>query len=228
MIRSPRFRKTWRAWWPTLLLVVGLLAFRSAVADWYDVPTGSMQPTIYEGDRILVNKLAYGLRLPFTDVQLARWDDPDRGEIVVLPSPRDGTRLVKRVVAVGGDTVAMQGGVLVINGEPARYTPAAEPRWPLPEADDAAHDFLVEHAADGAHAVMFTPSTPRGRDFGPVTVPDGHVFLSGDNRDNSLDSRWFGFAPVTTVAGHATALVASVDRDRGWRPRLARFFTDLD
>jgi signal peptidase I len=224
----PDVRRHWRSWWPTLLMIIGLLAVRSAVADWYDVPTGSMQPTIYEGDRIFVNKLAYGLRLPFTGVQLARWDDPDRGEIVVLSSPHDGTRLVKRVLAVGGDTVAWRDGALVVNGTPATYTAGETPRWPLPKADVKPHEYLTEDGPDGAHAVMLTPSAPRGHDFGPVTVPDGHVFLSGDNRDNSFDSRWFGFAPVQSVSGHATAIVASLDRDRGWRPRLARFFSDLD
>src|SRR5512132_1022039 len=88
-----------------ILLIVS--SMRSALADWNDVPTGSMKPTIQEGDRVVVNKLAYDLKVPFTTIELLKWADPQRGDIVVLFSPQDGTRLVKRVVAVPGDTVAM-------------------------------------------------------------------------------------------------------------------------
>src|SRR4051812_50030552 len=92
---------------PLALLVFTLTAFRSAVADWQDVPSGSMNPTLIEGDRILVNNLAFGLRVPFTNTFLATWSAPRRNDIVTFRSPYNGDRLVKRVVAVPGDTVAM-------------------------------------------------------------------------------------------------------------------------
>src|SRR5438094_1322663 len=103
------------------LLMLGLVVFsiRSSLADWNDVPTGSMKPTIIEGDRIFVNKLAYDLKVPFTTWHLAQWSDPSRGEIVVFDSPEDGTRLVKRVVAVPGDTVQLIENHLYIKGQPA-------------------------------------------------------------------------------------------------------------
>ncbi|MBU0741184.1 signal peptidase I [bacterium] len=217
----------WRGWWPTLAVVLTVLTFRSAVADWYDVPTGSMQPTIYEGERIFCNKLAYGIKVPFSDWELARWDDPARGEIIVLDSPHDGTRLVKRIVAEAGDVVAMRGGVLLINGEPATYEPGAPPAWPLPPEFAGEHLYLTETVADMSHEVMMSLEQPIARDFGPVTVPAGHVFVSGDNRDHSFDSRFFGFVPVENVTGHVTAILASVDRDRHWRPRWGRFLTAL-
>jgi len=217
----------WRSWWPTLAVVLTVLTFRSAIADWYDVPTGSMQPTIYEGERIYCNKLAYGLKLPFSDLTLARWDTPVRGEIIVLDSPHDGTRLVKRVIAQAGDAVAMRGGVLLINGEPAAYAPDAPPRWPLPPEFAGEYRYLTETVAGRSHALMLTPTQPTARDFGPVTVPAGHVFVSGDNRDHSFDSRFFGSVPVENVTGHVTAVLASVDRDRHWRPRWGRFFRAL-
>ena len=222
-----RLTGLWRSWWPTLAVVLTVLSFRSAIADWYDVPTGSMQPTIYEGERIFCNKLAYNVKLPFSDLELARWGAPTRGEIIVLDSPHDGTRLVKRVIAEAGDVIAMRDGVLLIDGVRAAYEAGAPPDWPLPPAYSDAYRYLTETVADRSHAVMLTPSQPIARDFGPVTVPAGHVFVSGDNRDHSFDSRFFGFVPVQSVTGHATAILASVDLDRSWRPRWGRFFKAL-
>ncbi|HEU4520557.1 MAG TPA: signal peptidase I, partial [Thermoanaerobaculia bacterium] len=98
-----------------LLMLLVVSSLRSALADWNDVPTGSMKPTIEIGDRVVVNKLAYDLKIPFTTISLFKWDDPHRGDIVVLFSPIDGTRLVKRVVAIPGDTVAMADNQLYIN-----------------------------------------------------------------------------------------------------------------
>src|SRR5213076_3568543 len=102
-----------------MLLVVSSL--RSALADWNDVPTGSMKPTIQEGDRVVVNKLAYDLKIPFTMVEVAKWNDPKRGDIVVLFSPVDGVRLVKRVVALPGDKIEMRDEQLFVNGQAAHW-----------------------------------------------------------------------------------------------------------
>src|SRR6478672_11899482 len=96
-----------------MLLVVSSL--RSALADWNDVPTGSMKPTIQEGDRVVVNKLAYDLKVPFTTFEVFKWADPQRGDIVVLFSPVDGTRLVKRVIGVQGDRIEMRENQLFVN-----------------------------------------------------------------------------------------------------------------
>ena len=104
------------------LVFLALFAvFRTAVADWNPVPSGSMRPTIVEGDVVLVNRLAYAVKLPLTDVELLRTGEPRRGDVATFASPRDGTRLVKRIVAVGGDVVAMRDGVLWINGEASRH-----------------------------------------------------------------------------------------------------------
>src|SRR5688500_19787315 len=91
-----------------VLMILIVSSLRSALADWNDVPTGSMKPTIQEGDRVVVNKLAYDLKVPFTTINVVKWGNPERGDIVVLFSPVDGTRLVKRVVAVSGDQVEMR------------------------------------------------------------------------------------------------------------------------
>src|SRR5690349_16666429 len=99
-------RRGWREWLrPLFVSVLVLGSFRSAVADWNDVPSGSMKPTLLEGDRIFVNRMAYDLRVPFLGWSLVRRADPERGDIVVLWSPVDGRRLVKRAVAIPGDTV---------------------------------------------------------------------------------------------------------------------------
>ena len=105
-----------------LVMILIISSLRSALADWNDVPTGSMKPTIQEGDRVVVNKLAYDLKVPFTMIELAKWGDPKRGDIVVLFSPEDGVRLVKRVVAVPGDRIEMRNEQLFVNGQAAHWT----------------------------------------------------------------------------------------------------------
>ncbi len=227
MKAGTRLSRLWRSWWPSLTVILVVLTFRSAIADWYDVPTGSMQPTIYEGERVFCNKLAYNVKLPFTDLEIARWDEPARGEIVVLDSPHDGTRLIKRVIGEAGDTVAMRGGVLSINGEPAAYAHGEDPGWPLPPEYGGPYDHLIETVANRSHAVMLSRDRPVARDFGPITVPADHVFVSGDNRDHSFDSRFFGTVPASDVTGHATLVLASVDLDRHWQPRWGRFMRAL-
>ena len=106
---------------PLLITVLVLSAFRSAIADWNDVPTGSMKPTILEGDRVFVNKLAYDLKFPFTTWHLAQWDNPKRGDIVVFYSPLDGKRLVKRVVGLPGDRIELRNNRLLVNDAPVTY-----------------------------------------------------------------------------------------------------------
>src|SRR5277367_4097672 len=108
---------------PLLIMVLVMLAFRSAIADWNDVPTGSMKPTILEGDRVFVNKIAYDLKVPFTTWHLAQWDNPVRGDIVVFFSPADGMRIVKRVIGLPGDRIELRNDEVFVNGEPLKYEP---------------------------------------------------------------------------------------------------------
>src|SRR5579862_7614245 len=106
---------------PLLIMVLVLFAFRSAIADWNDVPTGSMKPTIMEGDRVFVNKLAYDLKVPFTTWHIAEWDNPKRGDVVVFFSPADEVRLVKRVVGLPGDRIELRDNQLFVNDEAVQY-----------------------------------------------------------------------------------------------------------
>src|SRR4249920_2590657 len=114
-----RARKFWRKEIrPLLILALVMFSIRSSLADWNDVPTGSMRPTIVEGDRVLVNKLAYDLKVPFTTLHLAEWGNPERGDIAVFYSPHDGKRLVKRVIGLPGDIIELRENQLLLNGDP--------------------------------------------------------------------------------------------------------------
>jgi signal peptidase I len=219
----------WREWVrPLLVTALVLGSFRSAVADWNDVPTGSMKPTILEGDRIFVNKMAYDLKVPFTTWRIAEWATPQRGDIVVLFSPYDGKRLVKRLVAVPGDRVELRNNKLYVNGHAARYEPADVRTLTHHDPGSWAPRVLAQETADGqAHLVLTNPEHPTMPWFGPVTLPEGRYFVMGDNRDDSFDSRWFGSVERSRIVGRATAVVVSLDLDRSWRPRWWRFFSRL-
>jgi len=204
-----------------MLLVISSL--RSALADWNDVPTGSMKPTIEEGDRVVVNKLAYDLKIPFTMIEVVKWGDPKRGDIVVLFSPQDGVRLVKRVVAVPGDRIEMRENQLFVNGRAASWK-AIGSAEDTPEGTS----FLFEETLDGrTHQVMFIPSKPARRWIEPLVVPEGRYYVMGDNRDNSSDSRFIGLIERRRIVGKALAVAFSLDRAHWFVPRLGRFFRKL-
>jgi signal peptidase I len=219
----------WREWGKSLLVVILVVGgFRSAIADWNDVPTGSMKPTILEGERIVVNKLAYGLRLPFTRWRLWRWATPQRGEIVVLFSPSDGKRLVKRVIGVPGDRLALYNNRLFINDRPIAYELLDSDDLKGVQADGPRRRVLAtENLGGHPHPVMITPEVPAMRFFGPLQVPAGQYFVMGDNRDESGDSRVFGFVPEDSIAGRVTAVAASVDPSNYYLPRWRRFLRTL-
>ncbi len=222
------FVHAWRDWLRSIVFIVlAVTAFRSAVADWNDVPTGSMKPTILEGDRIVVNKLAYDLKIPYTRWQIARWGDPARGDIVVLSSPADGKRLVKRVIGLPGDTIAMSHNRLIVNSELIAYSPI-DPDLVIAFDPQGSNRVLAAEDLDGnPHAMMITPGAQTLRSFGPVAVPDGQYFLMGDNRDESFDSRHFGLVERAQIYGRALAVAGSVNPDNHFWPRWKRFFTGL-
>jgi signal peptidase I len=226
---SPRIVRFWREWILPFVVVGAVLGtFRSAVADWNDVPTGSMEPTILPGDRIFVNKLAYGLRIPFTTISIANWSEPRRGDVLVCFSPKDGTRLVKRCVGVPGDVVELRDNRLVVNGAPVPYRPpASRDLDPIAAEERVNHHFSHEVLAGEGHAIMTTPGVASPRSYGPVTVPEDSYFVLGDNRDSSADSRYFGVVPRRLVVGRATGIVLSLDPARRYLPRFDRFFSSL-
>jgi signal peptidase I len=222
-------KSLWREWIrPFLVIAVILGSLRSALADWNDVPTGSMKPTIVEGDRVFVNKLAYDLKVPFTTTRLAQWDDPKRGDIVVFFSPADGKRLVKRVIALPGDEVELRNEVVHINGVAMRYRGIHRDDPRLGYLTAAASTMFAEESAGASpHPIMISPDVPAMRTFAPMTVPNGQYFVLGDNRDDSYDSRFIGPIPRQLIIGKATAVAFSLDRSRWFLPRIGRFFRPL-
>jgi signal peptidase I len=225
-VKAVRFLRTAK---PFVFIVLIVLSFRSTIADWNDVPTGSMNPTIIEGDRIFVNKLAYDLKVPFTTWHLAQWDNPRRGEVVVFYSPADGIRLVKRVIGEPGDVIALVDNVLYVNGAPADYQPL-DPEVSNQMGPAAASSFVFRTETLGGkqHAVMAIPHVYQpARNFEPFTVPAGQYFVMGDNRDNSKDSRFFGPVSRGQIVGRASKVVLSLDPEHYYKPRWDRFFRAL-
>ncbi|NLD35650.1 MAG: signal peptidase I [Desulfatiglans sp.] len=216
--------------WIFSLLVAILIAtsIKSSLADWNTVPTGSMKPTIIEGDRIFVNKLAYDLKVPYTTTHLAEWGNPERGEIVVFYSPEDGKRLVKRVVGVPGDTISMQDSKLYINGKPLSYRyPEETDFYNFLVKDQYKEATIIEDLNNRIHPVLILSHPEVLSSFETKTVPEGKYFMMGDNRYNSADSRYFGFVDRKLIVGRATAIVISLDINNMYKPRFERFFERL-
>lgn len=228
---SPKERSNvWREYRNFAIFAFLLLAFRSAWADWVHVPTGSMNPTILEGDRLLVDKHVFGVRVPWTLVRLTSGRDPVRGEIVVFDSPADGTSLVKRVIAVPGDIVALDEHGLIVNGQRAHYAAGDVDRLRTLLAATAAMDPQIfrESGFGPEHDILALPNRYARRVVPPIRVPDDMYFMMGDNRDNSADSRYFGFVPRRNIVGHATRVAFSLDPEHHYLPRGSRTLTPIE
>lgn len=201
-----------------LLFVVLMLIFRSALADWNTVPTGSMKPTILEGDRILVNKMAYDLRIPFTHTSIHKLADPVRGDIIVFDSKASEKRLVKRVIGVPGDIVEMRNNIVSINGDPLSYRHLASNS----ESIDT-----VEKLSAKEHVIRVHKTGSAFSSFSAVEVPADTYLALGDNRDNSADSRVIGFVPRDEIVGRTQKVVMSLDYENYFIPRKDRFLHAL-
>jgi signal peptidase I len=182
-----------------MLALVGLMLFaRTSLANHYVVPSGSMESTLVPGDRVVVDMSAYGLRVPYTETVLLERDRPQPGDVVLLPSPADGTRLIKRVVAVAGDHVVFRNGHLTLNGKPAALDESG----------------VVEQIGDQRVSVNLVSGG--GPDV-ELVVPPGHVYVVGDHRGNSLDSRMFGLAPEKSVYARAVGVFWRSGEGPIWR-----------
>ena len=222
-------RKTWREWRLAFFLIVFVvLPVKSSLADFNWVPSGSMKPTILEGDFVFVNKAAYDLRIPLTLRRVATWANPERGDIVICFSPDEGTRLIKRVVGLPGDTLEMRRNRLFINGQAAQQS-SMEPHEAeaLAALFEGRRVFAREQLGTINHAITSNPAVRALRSFGPVQVPDHQYFVMGDNRDNSRDSRVFGFVDRRAIVGKAVGLAGSFNITDKFQPRVGRFFQEL-
>ncbi|MDO3379968.1 signal peptidase I [Geoalkalibacter halelectricus] len=201
-VKRPWYREYGEALIVALILA---LIIRTFIVQAFKIPSGSMEDTLLVGDHLLVNKFIYGTNIPFTDISFLALRDPARGDIVVFEFPGDRDKpffqrkdFIKRIVGLPGDVIEVRDKILYVNGEPYR----------IPE----------EIHKDP----MTMPRNSQGRDhFGPVTVPDGHYFTMGDNRDYSYDSRFWGFVPEETIKGLAFIKYWSWDGDNN-RPRFNR------
>lgn len=213
----------WREWRSFILFLSLMLFFRTSIADWNVVPTGSMLPTIQIGDRIWVNKLAYDVKFPLTESALLRVDEPKRGDIVVFKSPRDGTRLVKRLIGLPGDQISMANNKLFINNKKSDYELA------LAKNKNSTHYTVLENWGDQTHSLQLSSTQPTlSNTFAPVTVPAEHYFFMGDNRDNSADSRFFGFVSREKLIGKAEKVLISLNAKHYYLPRKERFLLPLN
>lgn len=211
------------------------LAVRAFVFEPYSIPSGSMLPTLQIGDYVVVSKFAYGVRMPFTNTMIWQWGTPERGDVIVFERPTvQPETLIKRVVGLPGETIEIIDGVVHVDG-------VAQPRNLLEAGhtfDDylelsrswvsARADLFVESFPGGSggndHLVLHAQRARRSRE-GPYRVPEGHVLVFGDNRDNSTDSRSFGVVPLGNIRGRADLIGFSWGKSG---PRLDRTFQRID
>lgn len=198
-IQKVRWRRVVREVAGLALLIVSILAARSTLADHYHVPSGSMEYTLMSGDRVVVDKRAYGLRVPFTNIKVTEGLPVARGDVVIFDSPQNGIRLIKRIVATGGDHVSIKDGRLYINGV----------------AKSIASDIAVELI--GGKSVRLNLADGGGIDWAGQ-LANGQVLAVGDHRGNSTDGRVFGTIDEHQIYGRALGVYYRRDEGFGWRP----------
>jgi signal peptidase I len=208
-----------------LLLAFGLV--RTAVADYNPVPSGSMHPNILEGDVVLVNRLAYNLKVPLTDIVVARLGEPKRGDIVTFSSPRDGRRLIKRVVGLPGDIVSMRDKQLLIDGRPVEYSALGVASEDVGSGHRMVVLHVLEKLGERPYSIQWLPGAGNAATFGPITIPADRYMMLGDNRDNSADSRFIGLVPRELLIGRASRILVSAAINESWLPRIDRFGRSL-
>lgn len=191
--REGRKKGVFREYFEAICVAVLLALFiRTFVVQAFKIPSGSMLPTLLIGDHLLVNKFIYGVKIPFTGKLLIPYKKPHRGDVVVFRFPKDRSiDYIKRVIGTPGDTVEIRTKKVYINGEPI---------------DDP-------HAHISSPSILSAGTSPRDN-FGPVQVPEGHIFVMGDNRDNSYDSRFWGFVDQKDILGKAFILYWSWDIEK--------------
>jgi signal peptidase I len=198
------------------LAIFIVLLLRSSIIEPYKIPSGSMIPTLFIGDHIFVSKFAYGFKVPFTDylldapIYITKQDLPDRGDIIVFRYPRDESlNFIKRVIGLPGDSISMRDKALYINGKLITREPIKDPdleKGIENDYDRSVMSLFSEDLIGKKHPVLYDMNTLLGSDFGPIEVPPGKIFVMGDNRDRSNDSRAWGFVPMENIRGKALVI----------------------
>jgi signal peptidase I len=215
--KKKSFYKEWIE--PFLIAAVVALFIRQFVVEAFKIPSGSMIPTLTIGDHLLVNKFVYGPRIPFTDIRIFSWKEPKRGDIVVFKYPENEDKnFIKRVVGLPGDKIEIKNGKLLINDEPVRLSETGTydgkeqasgyPYYEKPK-------LLNEQLGTVKHHILYLRDQS-GYGFGPKIVPAQSVFVMGDNRDNSQDSRVWGYVKYNKILGKALIIYWSWDGDGRW------------
>ncbi len=224
-IKEPLLVEYSRSFFPVIFAV---LILRSFLVEPFRIPSGSMMPTLLVGDFILVNKFSYGIRLPVLDKKVIEIGDPQRGDVVVFRYPKQPwIDYIKRVVAVSGDSVAYQNKVLYINGEPVTQTPVGRYTGVGSGVQMTGAIRSQENLTEVEHDILVHPRAPNfamGCNVlrnGPITVPEGHYFVMGDNRDNSNDSRCWGLVPDENLVGKAFGIWMNWDSNLDSFPPIA-------
>ncbi|WP_457673266.1 signal peptidase I [Thiolapillus sp.] len=197
---------------PFLLFFVFLLAFRTGIADWSPIPSGSMEPTLFPGDVVWIDKMAFGPSIPILNRKLASWGHPQRGDIITFVPPHTDQLYVKRVIGVPGDRIRMEGMDIYVNG--ARLA-----RQLAPAGDGYLRG--TERIDDRTHGIQLTPGLPVPWIGRTIRVPEGKYFVLGDHRNNSADSRFWGFVDEEKIMGRVTAVALSVSPRRPLLSRIA-------
>ena len=209
-LRMPLVVEYSRAFFPVILAVFLLRAF---IVEPFRIPSGSMLPSLFIGDFILVSKSSYGIKLPILKTQIVPLGNPERGDVMVFRFPRNPkTNFIKRVIGTPGDVVSYHNKRLSINGEPLPLESVELLDWPTEDQDCRVKTFL-EQVDTSAHTILI--DTLRSSSSMRVKVPQGHYFVMGDNRDHSNDSRYWGFVPKEFVVGKAFFIWFSWDSAGG-------------
>lgn len=226
VVKTPKKKKDWKSETKSIILiVVSVLVFRSVFFEPFKIPTGSMIPTLMIGDFILVNKFSYGFKIPFTDwfgdpKYVTGPEMPKRGDVIVFKYPKDTSfNYIKRVIGLPGDTVEVINKIVYVNNEPIEAT-EFDGKAIMDDMDEKFSrynlKFYQTQTGEANHVVQLDQDNYYNSDFYKITVPEGNLFVMGDNRDFSADSRFWGFVPFGHVKGKAILIWFSLGFPWPW------------
>ena len=215
------FKELIRAWGPAILIV---LTIRNAIAEPFRIPSGSMVPTLEVGDHILVSKISYGVKVPFTNIEILPLGEPEVGDTIVFRYPVEPWKdYIKRIVAGPGDTIKLENNRLIRNGEQVGKEELERHVFQNEKCHNRTIRKYEESFGEDTHQILVADDTHLNTSFPETTVPEGHYFVMGDNRHNSEDSRWWGFVPRENIKGKAKWIWLSYNQCEGNLPIFGSF-----